>query len=143
MTASRRRGDDFSLPAGNSRRRRRLKKPGAPAPGFTGVWGRLAPNKHAPGIYRRIACHYQHIIYSINRRRFPSFLQKLKANCLNSAFSYCSALFQYGVRFSSELLCGNVFPRFGMIERDRKSCRYRPACRPGTPDSRCAQNGFR
>lgn len=58
MTASRRRGDDFSLPAGNSRRRRRLKKPGALAPGFTGVWGRSATNKHAPGIYRRIACHY-------------------------------------------------------------------------------------
>ncbi len=48
----------FSLPAGNSRRRRRLKKPGAPAPGFTGVWGRSATNKHAPGIYRRIACRY-------------------------------------------------------------------------------------
>ena len=26
--------------------------------GFTGVWGRLATNKHAPGIYRRIACRY-------------------------------------------------------------------------------------
>ena len=37
----------FPLPAGNSRRRRRLKKPGAGAPGFTGVWGRLATNKHA------------------------------------------------------------------------------------------------
>ena len=47
----------FPLPAGNSRRRRRLKKPGALAPGFTGVWGRSATNKHAPGIYRRIACH--------------------------------------------------------------------------------------
>lgn len=49
---------DFSLPAGNSRRRRRLKKPGAPAPGFAGVWGRLATNKRAPGIYRRIACRF-------------------------------------------------------------------------------------
>ena len=48
----------FPFPAGNSRRRRRLKKPGALAPGFTGVWGRSATNKHAPGIYRRIACHY-------------------------------------------------------------------------------------
>ena len=38
----------FPLPAGNSRRRRRLKKPGALAPGFTGVWGRSATNKHAP-----------------------------------------------------------------------------------------------
>ena len=37
----------FPLPAGNSRRRRRLKKPGALAPGFTGVWGRSATNKHA------------------------------------------------------------------------------------------------
>ena len=37
----------FSPPAGNSRRRRRLKKPGAPAPGFTGVWGRTATNKRA------------------------------------------------------------------------------------------------
>ena len=50
----------FSLPAGNSRRRRRLKNPGAVAPGFTGVWGRSATNKHAPGIYRRIACHYHY-----------------------------------------------------------------------------------
>ncbi len=49
---------NFSLPAGNSRRRRRLKKPGAAAPGFTGVWGRSATNKRAPGIYRRIACRY-------------------------------------------------------------------------------------
>ena len=48
----------FPFPAGNSRRRRRLKKPGALAPGFTGVWGRSATNKHAPGIYRRIACRY-------------------------------------------------------------------------------------
>ena len=38
----------FPLPAGNSRRRRRLKNPGASAPGFTGVWGRSATNKHAP-----------------------------------------------------------------------------------------------
>ncbi len=37
----------FSHPAGNSRRRRRLKKPGATAPGFTGVWKRSATNKHA------------------------------------------------------------------------------------------------
>jgi len=49
---------DFFLPAGNSRRRRRLKKPGAGAPGFTGVWGRPATNKQAPGIYRGIACRY-------------------------------------------------------------------------------------
>jgi len=49
---------DFSLPAGNSSRRRRLKKPGAPAPGFTGVWGRSVTNKRATGIYRGIACHY-------------------------------------------------------------------------------------
>ncbi len=48
----------FPFPAGNSRRRRRLKKPGALAPGFTGVWGRSATNKHAPGIYRGIACRY-------------------------------------------------------------------------------------
>ena len=38
---------DFPLPAGNSRRRRRLKKPGADAPGFAGVWGRSATNKRA------------------------------------------------------------------------------------------------
>ena len=38
---------NFSLPAGNSRRRRRLKKTGADAPGFTGVWGRSATNKRA------------------------------------------------------------------------------------------------
>jgi len=49
---------DFSLPAGNSRRRRRLKKPGAGVPGFTGVWGRSATNKRAPGKYRGIACRY-------------------------------------------------------------------------------------
>lgn len=55
----------FSLPAGNSRRRRRLKNPGAPAPGFLGVWGRTATNKHAPGIYRRIACRY--LLQHINR----------------------------------------------------------------------------
>lgn len=48
---------DFSLPAGNSRRRRRLKKPGAPAPGFRGL-GAAATNKRAPGIYRGIACRY-------------------------------------------------------------------------------------
>ena len=34
------------LSAGSSSRRR-LKKLGAPAPGFTGVWGRLAANKQA------------------------------------------------------------------------------------------------
>ncbi len=33
----------FSLPAGNSRRRRRLKKPGASAPGFIGGWGGTRP----------------------------------------------------------------------------------------------------
>ena len=38
------------------RRRRRLKRTGATAPVLTGVWGRSATNKHAPGIYRRIAC---------------------------------------------------------------------------------------
>ena len=38
----------FPFPAGNSRRRRRLKNPGAVAPGFTGVWGRTATNKRAP-----------------------------------------------------------------------------------------------
>ena len=57
MTASRGHGNDFSSSQMNSRRRRRLKKPGAPAPGFTGVWGRLATNKRAPGIYRCIACY--------------------------------------------------------------------------------------
>ena len=50
----------FSLPAGNSRRRRRLKRTGATAPVLTGAWGRSATNKHAPGIYRRIACRYYH-----------------------------------------------------------------------------------
>ena len=40
------------------RRRRRLKRTGATAPVLTGVWGRTATNKRAPGIYRRIACHY-------------------------------------------------------------------------------------
>ena len=48
MTASRGRGDDFSLPAGNSRRRRRLKRTGAFAPVLTGAWGRSATNKHTP-----------------------------------------------------------------------------------------------
>ncbi len=43
MTASKERDDEFSLPAGNSRRRRRLKKPGSGAPGFTGAWGRQPP----------------------------------------------------------------------------------------------------
>ena len=38
----------FSLPAGNSRRRRRLKRTGAFAPVLTGAWGRSATNKHAP-----------------------------------------------------------------------------------------------
>ena len=66
----------FSLPAGNSRRRRRLKKPGALAPGFTGVWGRSATNKHAPGIYRRIACRYQQHILSETRNRLPFGLQR-------------------------------------------------------------------
>ena len=48
----------FSPPAGNSRRQRRLKRTGANAPVLTGAWGRSATNKHAPGIYRRIACCY-------------------------------------------------------------------------------------
>ena len=38
----------FSLPAGNSRRRRRLKRTGAFAPVLTGAWGRSATNKHTP-----------------------------------------------------------------------------------------------
>lgn len=37
---------DFSHPAGNSRRRRRLKRSGADAPLLTGAWGRSATNKH-------------------------------------------------------------------------------------------------
>ncbi|MCH5264187.1 MAG: hypothetical protein J1F42_14870 [Lachnospiraceae bacterium] len=47
MTASRMRDDDFSLPACDSRRRRRLKRTGANAPVLTGAWGRLATNKRA------------------------------------------------------------------------------------------------
>ena len=35
------------LPAGYSRRRRRLKRTGANAPVLTGAWGRLATNKRA------------------------------------------------------------------------------------------------
>ena len=35
-----------------------LKRSGASAPLLTGVWGRSATNKHAPGIYRRSACRY-------------------------------------------------------------------------------------
>ena len=35
----------FSLPVGDSRRRRRLKRTGATAPVLTGAWGRLATNK--------------------------------------------------------------------------------------------------
>ena len=38
----------FPFPAGNSRRRRRLKRTGAFAPALMGVWGRSATNKHAP-----------------------------------------------------------------------------------------------
>ena len=37
----------FPLPAGDSRRRRRLKRTGANAPVLTGAWGRLATNKRA------------------------------------------------------------------------------------------------
>ena len=37
----------FTLPAGNSRRQRRLKRTGAFAPVLTGAWGRLATNKRA------------------------------------------------------------------------------------------------
>ena len=48
MTDSRRRVDDFSLPAGNSRRRRRLKTPGALAPGFTGVGGAMSAGGARP-----------------------------------------------------------------------------------------------
>ena len=51
------RDDDFSPLQMDSRRRRWLKKPGAPAPGFTGGWGRSATNKHAPDIYQGIACY--------------------------------------------------------------------------------------
>ena len=43
---------DFSLPADNSRRRRRLKKPGALAPGFTGVGRSQLPastSRYIPG----------------------------------------------------------------------------------------------
>ena len=45
VTASRRHDDDFSLPAGDSRCRRRLKRTGAVAPVLTGAWGRSATNK--------------------------------------------------------------------------------------------------
>ena len=37
----------LSLPVGDSRRRRRLKRTGAVAPVLTGVWGRLATSKRA------------------------------------------------------------------------------------------------
>ena len=56
----------FSLPAGNSRRRRRLKRTGAFAPVLTGAWGRSATNKHAPGIYRRIAAIILRCYYALN-----------------------------------------------------------------------------
>ena len=49
---------DFSLPAGNSRRQRRLKKPGAGAPGFTRGLGAVSHQQASPGIYRGIACRY-------------------------------------------------------------------------------------
>ena len=38
----------FPLPAGNSRRRRRLKRTGATAPVLTGLGGVSTTNKHAP-----------------------------------------------------------------------------------------------
>ena len=38
----------FPFPAGNSRRRRRLKRTGAVAPVLTGGLGAEATNKHAP-----------------------------------------------------------------------------------------------
>ena len=42
----------FPLPAGNSRRRRRLKRAGAFAPVLTGAWGRMPPTstrRYIPG----------------------------------------------------------------------------------------------
>ncbi|SFG94978.1 hypothetical protein SAMN05660211_04489 [Enterocloster clostridioformis] len=80
---------DFSLPAGYSRRRRRLKKPGASAPGFTGVWGRSATNKRAPGIYRVIACRYLQLgikgrAYSCQSSPFEPFSCRVKSCRLSS-----------------------------------------------------------
>lgn len=83
---------DFSLPAGNSRRRRRLKKPGAPTPGFTGVWGRSATNKHA-SVYTEALlattfpsiCHY-----------FSKYLQ-LSGWQVDLFILLCYTLHKYGI----------------------------------------------
>ena len=47
----------FHFPAGNSRRRRRLKRTGATAPVLTGLGGGSHQQASA-GIYRGIACRY-------------------------------------------------------------------------------------
>ena len=53
----------FPFPAGNSRRRRRLKNPGAPAPGFTGVWGRQPPTStrrvYTGALLAATTCNYR------------------------------------------------------------------------------------
>ncbi len=47
----------FSRPPQGSRHRRRLKNRAHQRPVYRGL-GAAATNKHAPGIYRRIACRY-------------------------------------------------------------------------------------
>ena len=47
----------FSLPAGDSRRRRRLKRTGANAPVLTGGLGAVSHQQAGLGIYRGIACY--------------------------------------------------------------------------------------
>ena len=78
VTASRRRDDDFSLPAGNSRRRRRLKNPGAPAPGFTGVWGRSATNKRASVYTEALLAATKYPLPDIEREESPTMYRRFQ-----------------------------------------------------------------
>ena len=65
----------FSLPAGNSRRRRRLKRIGATAPVLTGVWGRQPPTstrRYIPG-------------HCLPLLPLPTFVTGMKISILNEA----------------------------------------------------------
>ena len=58
------------LPAGNGRRRRRLKRTGAFTPVLTGAWGRQPPTRYNLSVMKNNTMSY----YSPKQGRFPVFL---------------------------------------------------------------------
>ena len=88
---------DFSLPAGNSRRRRRLKKPGAGAPGFTRGLGAVSHQQASLGIYRGIACRYL-------KAHFRIQAESIKVNILFIDCMVYFAIIDHAVNFMEEPL---------------------------------------